>query len=87
MPRSKQYAGMRMGTHVINSAGVWVKSKFAKMRLHKNSRVSDYEYLNVDRVKKTHTSPVVRTKENDGHDNPTRMRHARTKAFHAANRT
>lgn len=35
---------------------------------------------------KTHTSPVEYTPENDGHDNPTRLRHAATKARHAANR-
>jgi len=34
--------------------------------------------------KKTHTSKIAYTPENDGHDNPARMRHAITKARHAS---
>lgn len=31
---------------------------------------------------RTHTSPVIRTPENDGHDNPTRLRHQATRERH-----
>ena len=66
MPKSKHYARRPMDSHVMNSAGVWIRSKFEGMRLRKNTRPSDYEYLNLGRKKITHTSPVVRTKQNSG---------------------
>jgi hypothetical protein len=66
MPKSKHYAGRPMDSHVMNSAGVWVRSKFAGMRIGKNTRVSDYQDLAAGRKKRTHTSPVIRTKANSG---------------------
>ena len=30
-----------------------------------------------------HTDKIVRTVHNDGHDNPTRMRHVATRAWHS----
>ena len=66
MPKSKHYAGRPMDSHIMNSMGVWIKSKFKGMRLRKNTRPSDYQCLNLGRKKLTHTSPVVRTKQNSG---------------------
>lgn len=86
MPKNKQYAGMRQPSHVLNSAGSWVKSKFAGMRTRKNTRLSDLHWLKLGRKKTTHTSPIARTVHNDGHNNPTRMRNARTKRIHTAKR-
>ena len=37
-------------------------------------------------IRCSHTTPVVRTAENDAHKNPARLRAAKTKAFHASNR-
>lgn len=85
MPKSKVHAGMRMPSHTLNSMGVWVKSKFEGMSLGKNTVVSDHHWLKLS-IKKTHTSPIARTVHNDGHNNPTRMRHNRTKRIHNAKR-
>ena len=88
MPKNKQPAGRALPEYVMNSMGVWVRSKFAGMRVGKNTNVSDYGDLHiVNRHKrKTHTSPVVRTEQNSGAGNPTRMRHAATKAMHGLRR-
>ncbi len=88
MPKNTRPAGRGLPEYVLNSMGVWVRSKFAGARLNKNSRISDHQWLQEGEKhkRKTHTSPIVRTKQNDGHDNPARMRHERTKRVHAAKR-
>jgi len=83
MPKNTTPKGMRSSLIVLNSAGVWVNSKFAGLRICKNTRISDIQHFGAARVKTTHTSPIVRSPYNDGHNNPTRMRHAATKAAHA----
>ncbi len=88
MPKNKQHAGRTLPEYVLNSAGVWVKSKFAGARVGKNTNILDHHWLHDGEKNnhKTHTSPVVRTKQNDGHTNPARIRHAATKAAHAIKR-
>ena len=84
MPKNSKTRGMRQPEQVLNSLGKWVNNKFAGMRVQHNTLISDKEQFGVQRVKKTHTSPVERHSQNDGHDNPTRMRNARTKRAHSA---
>ncbi len=78
MPKNKKPNGVRMPSAVLNAFGVWVGSKFAGKRIGKNSTVFDSMNPCKHR-KRTHTSPVVRTIENSGVTNPTRIRHANTK--------
>ena len=83
MPKNSKPRGMRQPAQVLNSLGKWVNNKFAGMRVRSNTLISDVRQFDTAREKKTHTSPVERTVHNDGHDNPTRMRHVATKARHA----
>ena len=85
MPKNTKSAGVRQPEKVLNSLGKWVNNKFAGMRTSHNTRISDYQQFNLGRKKVTHTSPVAYDKFNDGHDNPTRMRHAATKVAHKLN--
>lgn len=84
MPTNTIHAGMRMPSHVMNSMGVWISNKFAGMRLGKNTRISDIQRMHLGRKKLTPTSPIVRTKQNDGHANLSRMRNKRTKRIKVA---
>lgn len=81
--KSKKTRGMRQADEVLTSLGKWVVNKFCGMRLQGNSQVWDVSRRHLNRVRTSHTSPVIRTPENDGHDNPTRLRHAATKRMHA----
>lgn len=81
MPKNTTPAGVRLPKKVLNSLGKWVNNKFAGIRLGKNSCLADSR-PELARKKLTHTSPIVRTPENDGHNNLTRLRHAATKRMH-----
>ena len=85
MPKNTKPRGMRSPEQVLNSLGKWVNSKFAGMNVGKNTNLSDLGVFKLGRKKKTHTSPIAYNKFNDGHDNPTRMRHAATKVAHKLN--
>ena len=85
MPKNSKPRGMCQPAQVLNSLGKWVNNKFAGMRISRNTNVTDFTRFSTESTKRskgTHTSPVKRTKFNDGHDNQTRLRHAATKAWH-----
>ena len=74
-PKSPYYGGAIMSRHT--------PSNIALMRIGKNTHSSDMQETNIYAGLFSHTSPIARTTGNDGHDNPARQRHARTKAWHA----
>lgn len=85
MPKNTKTKGHRMPDEAMTNVGTWIKSKFAGMRIGKNTVVSDHHCFGLHRKsKRTHTSPVQRTEFNDGHDAKVRIRHAATKAAHVA---
>ncbi len=84
MPNNTKPMGIRVPAIIRNPFGIWIRNKFAGMHLGKNTRASDYAHLDLI-PPKGHTSPVVRTSQNDGHANPTRIKHAKTKARHRLN--
>lgn len=55
--------------------------------MSKVSCLSDYHSMLPKSQQKGHTRPVIRNKFNDGHNDPSRKRHAATKARRAANNT
>ena len=86
MPKNKKYAGMKQPDKIKTPMGIWINNRYAGMRISKNTNISDFHWLCDPESKKTHTSMVIRTPDNDGHDNPARIRAAKTQARHIAKR-
>jgi hypothetical protein len=86
MPKNKSNRRLLIPAMMLSAIGTWVPNKFAGMRVTKGEYKAHVRGSSGRTNRRTHTTPVVRTPENDGHNNPTRMRHAATKARHAARR-
>ena len=69
MPKNKPTRGMRAPEMILTSLMVWVPNAFAGHRFGKNTSQSDVRGLGHKRKHpkmRTHTQPVIRTKENSG---------------------
>lgn len=86
MKKAKSIRRLLSPAMILSIIGTWVPNKFAGMRVNKAEYKAHVRGSRGRRNRRTHTTPVIRTPENDGHNNPTRMRHAATKARHAAKR-
>ncbi len=81
MPGNKKQRGMKVLDQIRIHTGAWVNNMITGTRMGKNSTLFDSQCYTRDRKNITHTSPIKRTPENDGHDNPARMRAAATKFY------
>jgi len=80
MPKSKPSRGTVIPQKIFVPPNWLVSMNMTGKRIGKNTRPSDLGKMNKH---KTHTSPVVRTRENSGATAPPRVRAANTKIWHA----
>jgi hypothetical protein len=72
---------MKIPSVVVVGPGMHIPMNMANKRIGKNTKPHNLIKMN---KRRTHTSPVKRTKENSGATNPARVRAAKTKAYHAS---